>query len=375
MKLNKEQFKQIALLLFLAMVMALVVIYSKNIADAAITVVNIITPFIIGGAIAFVLNIPMTSIEQRLFSKLDGPKTKHLKRPASIITTLVLVVVILGLMGVIVIPNLSKTAHDFATTVPVFLTKLDDFLIHLNLTIFADENMTLNYITENWEKICEEIFVFIKSGAVSFFTSTIQLVTNVFGAIINSVIAFIFSIYILFQKETLGVQFKKLLKAYIPEKQNDYILKVCSLLYANFKHFITGQCLDAMLLGTICTVVLFICKIPYSLMIGVLIAFTALIPVVGAFIGCVIGVLLIVMVEPIKALWFIIIFIIVQQIDNNLIYPKVVGNSIGLPSIWVLVAITIGGSLCGVVGMLCFIPLVSTIYTLIREDVYHRIKD
>ena len=167
-------------------------------------------------------------------------------------------------------------------------------------------------------------------------------------------------------------QAQRLLGAYVKEKNRNRILYVTKLLYCNFSKFLTGQCIEAVILGALFVVVMTICKMPYAFMIGVLIAFTALIPLVGAFIGCFVGAFFILVDNPMKAVWFVVIFLIIQQVEGNLIYPKVVGNSVGLPSLWVLVAVTLGSSMFGVVGMLMFIPLFSTAYTLIREDVNKR---
>lgn len=203
--------------------------------------------------------------------------------------------------------------------------------------------------------------------------STMSAARNIVSGVTTFAIAFVFACYILLQKERLYVQVKKILYAYIPEKRVQKILSVCSLTYKTFSSFLAGQCLEALILGMMFLVVMTIIRLPYALLIGVLIAFTALIPIFGAFIGCVVGAFLILMVDPMKAVLFVIVFLILQQIEGNLIYPKVVGNSVGLPSIWVLAAVSIGGSLMGVVGMLVFIPMVSVLYALLRESVLERL--
>ena len=188
-------------------------------------------------------------------------------------------------------------------------------------------------------------------------------------------IAFSFACYILFQKEKLHVQIRKVFFAFIPKQKAEAFLKICSLTYQTFANFLTGQCVEAVILGSMFVVTLSILKMPYALLIGTLIAFTALIPIFGAFIGCAVGCFLIFMISPKQAILFIIVFLILQQIEGNLIYPHVVGGSVGLPSIWVLAAVTIGGNLMGIVGMLIFIPLVSVLYTIFREFVYLRLKE
>lgn len=204
--------------------------------------------------------------------------------------------------------------------------------------------------------------------------TTMTAVGSIVSGVTTFFIAFSFACYILFQKEKLHVQVRKVFFAFIPKRKAEVILEVCSLTYRTFANFLTGQCLEAVILGSMFVITLSILKMPYALLIGIIISFTALIPIFGAFIGCVLGGLLIFMVSLKQAILFILVFLILQQIEGNLIYPHVVGSSVGLPSIWVLAAVTIGGNLLGIVGMLIFIPLVSVLYTLFREYVYLRLK-
>ena len=227
----------------------------------------------------------------------------------------------------------------------------------------------------NWDSIIQTAIDFLKNGAGSVLTSTFSVARTVINYLVNFFIGFVFACYILLQKEKLSRQIKKVLYAFLPEKAVQKTLDVASLSYRTFSNFVTGQCLEAVILGTMFFVVMSIFQFPYALLIGVVIAFTALIPIFGAFIGCVIGAFLILVVNPMKALMFIILFLVLQQIEGNLIYPHVVGGSVGLPSIWVLLAVTVGGSLMGVLGMLIFIPLFSVLYALFREFVYKRLKE
>ena len=204
--------------------------------------------------------------------------------------------------------------------------------------------------------------------------STITAAKSIVSGLTTFFIAFVFAIYILLQKEKLGVQAKKVLFAFVRRGRAEATVEVLSLTYNTFSSFLTGQCVEAVILGSMFAVSMTILKLPYALLVGMLIAFTALIPIFGAFIGCAVGVFLIFMVSPKQAVLFIIIFLLLQQIEGNLIYPHVVGGSVGLPSIWVLAAVTIGGNLMGIVGMLIFIPTVSVFYTIFREYVYLRLK-
>lgn len=209
---------------------------------------------------------------------------------------------------------------------------------------------------------------------VETLNTTMSAVGSIASGLATFFISFSFACYILFQKEKLHLQVRKVIFAFIPKQKADAILNICSLTYRTFANFLTGQCLEAVILGMMFVITLSILKMPYALLIGILIAFTALVPIFGAFIGCAVGSFLIFMVNPKQAVLFIIVFLLLQQIEGNLIYPHVVGGSVGLPSIWVLAAVTIGGNLMGIIGMLIFIPLVSVFYTIFREFVYLRLK-
>ena len=206
------------------------------------------------------------------------------------------------------------------------------------------------------------------------FNSTMSAIGSIVSGVTTFVIAFVFALYVLLQKEKLNVQMRKVMYAFLPEARVEWCLEICSLTGKSFSSFLTGQCVEALILGTMFFIVMSILNMPYALLVGVLIAFTALIPIFGAFIGCIVGAFLILMVNPLQALIFVIVFLVLQQIEGNLIYPKVVGSSVGLPSIWVLAAVTIGGNLMGIVGMLIFIPIVSVVYTLFRASVYKHLK-
>jgi predicted PurR-regulated permease PerM len=230
----------------------------------------------------------------------------------------------------------------------------------------------LNIAEMNGSSLMAYVTDFLENGAGDVLNSTVSMAGSVVSGVTRWAVAFVFAVYVLAQKEKLGNQAGRILSAYFPDKMVRRIRKVVGLLYQNFSKFITGQCLEAVILGTMFVVCMSILRLPYPLVIGMVIAVTALIPIVGAFLGCVIGVFLILMESPLQALWFVILFFVLQQIEGNLIYPRVVGNSVGLPAIWVLVAISIGGSLFGIPGMLLFIPLMSTFYTLLKEDVNKR---
>lgn len=262
--------------------------------------------------------------------------------------------------------GLGKTIQDFTPAAMAWVEEI----FHNNQGIMA----LLEDLNMDWDKILDGVAAFFKNGAGSVLDTTMSAAKSIISSVTTFFIAFVFSCYILLQKEKLRVQVQKIFYAYLPGKIVEKILDICSLTYRTFSSFLAGQCVEALILGMMFLVAMWILRLPYALLVGVLIAFTALIPIFGAFIGCVVGAFLILMVDPVKALTFVAMFLVLQQVEGNLIYPKVVGNSVGLPSIWVLAAVSIGGSLMGVVGMLVFIPLVSVVYILFRGDVYKRLE-
>lgn len=375
---HKNMRKLMELILFTGFVVLFLIKFDLLV-SALMLILQILTPFIIGCAMAFILNLPMSFFEKYLFSKScekSGTKIKYekWKRPVSLILALLSVLLIIALVTGTVIPQLISTGKVLAQKIPVFWNNL---MISAEQYFASNEEIkkqlyTLELPEVNWNSLLETVGDFLKNGMGNLASTTFSVAGSIVSGILNFFIAFIFSLYILSQKEKLGDQADRILRAYTKPELYQKIRKVTTLLYQNFSNFITGQCLEAVILGTMFVVSMTILRFPYALMIGVLIAFTALIPIVGAFLGCIIGAFLIMVDSPMKAVAFIVLFLILQQIEGNLIYPHVVGNSVGLPSIWVLVAVTVGGSLMGVVGMLIFIPLLSTFYSLLREDVNKR---
>ena len=343
--------------------------------DVLKTIGQIIFPFILGGAIVFVINVPMSFLEKKIFEnvKKENKAVRKLARPVSLLLTIVLVVGVIALVMIGVIPQLTKTMGSL-------MINITDFIPQIKIWIrdfFHDNREIMNLVDQVQFKPDQAIrwgISLLGNGAGNMMNTTMSAVGSVVSGLATFFIAFSFACYVLFQKEKLHVQIRKVLFAFLPKQKADAFLKVCSLTYRTFANFLTGQCLEAVILGCMFVVTLSILRMPYALLIGVLIAFTALIPIFGAFIGCAVGSFLIFMVSPKQAIIFIIVFLVLQQIEGNLIYPHVVGESVGLPSIWVLAAVTIGGNLMGIVGMLVFIPLLSVVYTIFRKVVYQRLK-
>lgn len=343
--------------------------------DVLKTIGQIIFPFVLGGAIVFVINVPMSFLEKKIFEnvKKENKTVRKLARPVSLLLTIVLVVGMIALVMIGVIPQLTKTMGSL-------MINITDFIPQIKIWIrdfFHDNREIMKLVDQLQFKPDQAIkwgISLLGNGAGNMMNTTVSAVGSVVSGLATFFIAFSFACYVLFQKEKLHVQIRKVLFAFLPKQKANAFLKVCSLTYRTFANFLTGQCLEAVILGCMFVVTLSILRMPYALLIGVLIAFTALIPIFGAFIGCAVGSFLIFMVSPKQAIIFIIVFLVLQQIEGNLIYPHVVGESVGLPSIWVLAAVTIGGNLMGIVGMLVFIPLLSVVYTIFRKVVYQRLK-
>ena len=377
MQLDKENIRKLQGLIVFALVILVGLLKFNVVLDAAGFILHILFPFFLGGTIAFVLSVPMNRIDKRLFGKAkEGSRLDRASAPLSLVITLILVLAVLSLVVIVVLPELAGTIAMLGKTLP---EKVPALLKKAEL-LFARNPELVLYIEEleaslDWEEIIAQMVTFCRVGANTMLDSTISVATGIVSGIGNFFISFVFACYILLQQSFLKRQMTKLIYAYLKEAQADEVMRICSLTYRTFSNFLAGQCLEAVILGVMFFIAMTVFRFPFAVLVGVLIAFTALIPIFGAFIGCGVGVFLILTVDPKQALLFIIMFLIIQQIEGNLIYPKVVGGSIGLPAIWVLAAVSLGGSLFGVIGMLVFIPLVSVFYTLLRENVHKRLDE
>lgn len=330
------------------------------------SIISMLSPFILGGSIAFLLNIPMKHIEKSL-----NIKNRKTGRALSLIITLILFVAVVLVAILVVVPQLLESVVQLQYKIPQFIKSTEVFLNKC----FSDNPWILESaenININWEETYKTISQVLSSGLSSVITGSLYAVRGVAGALTNFGIGFIFAIYLLIGKEVLSGQFKKLVKVYLPEDIGEKTLEILGIAERIFSGFFTGQCLEACILGMMFIITLSVLNLPYALLIGVLIAITALIPVFGAFVGLFVGAFLMLIQSPADAVIFVIAFFVIQQIEGNLIYPHVVGNSVGLPAIWVLLAVTLGGSMMGVVGMILFIPGFSVLYTLIKENVHSK---
>lgn len=335
---------------------------------------GMISPFVLGAAIAFILNVPMRVIER----PLSFIKNSDLRRTAAIILTLVVIVLVITGVVLLLVPQITETIQSL-------VPKLTDFVLRMEaLAIdFLEENPELlQWVTDStdlqsldWAGLIQKAAAMLKDSVSLIATSAFSAVGGVANAVVDLVIGLVFALYCLGRKEVLARQGRRILYALLPESFSDETIRILRLTNSTFSNFISGQCLEAVILGCLFAVSMTIFKMPYIPLVSVLIAVTALIPLVGAFVGCFLGAFFILVNDPIQALVFVAMFLVLQQIEGNLIYPKVVGTSIGLPGMWVLVAVAIGGDLMGVAGMLVMIPISSVLYTLLREFTTKRVAE
>ncbi len=376
MDLNKNNIKKILFIIFLGILFYTAIGHLNIIYNGIRQIIALLFPILLGMCIAFVINVPMRAIERGLFGSFNGKHEKlinKIKRPVSFIITVLCIIGVICVVILFIAPQLVSTIQSVISGIPGFFNRTQNSINNL-LNEYQWITDKIGNIEIDWVSISSYLTEFFRNGAERIFSSAVGIATSIINGIVTFFLGFFFAIYILFQKEKLSSQCRKLLYAYIPEKRADRIVQIASLSGRTFSRFLSGQCLEAVILGTMFFIVMSIIGLPYAMLIGVLIAFTALIPIVGAFVGCIIGALLMLMVSPGDMLLFVVLFLILQQIEGNFIYPKVVGSSVGLPALWVLAAVTIGGNLWGVAGMLICIPLFSVLYTLLRERTHIWLK-
>ncbi len=331
------------------------------------SIITIFSPFLLGLIIAFILNVPMNMMEKRLSkNKKLKIKKKKLRRGISLVVSVVSVLLILLFVIALIIPDLGKTISSFLNQIPEFIQNIESILQNISQKYPSLANWA-NKIDLNPDEIKNQLEVWMKTASSGLLTSSLNIVFTFISKIANFIIALIFAFYVLAEKEKLAYQFKIVLKAFIKDKYVKEIFRITELANKTFSKFISGQCLEACILGILCFIGMIIFHFPYALSISVLVALTALIPIFGAFIAMMVGTLLISVISFQSAIWFVVFFLLLQQIEGNIIYPKVVGNSVGLPAIWTMMAVTVGGSCFGIFGMLISVPLSSILYALLKE--------
>ena len=367
MELSKKTVKRILLIITFTVLLIWAIYNHKLLLKYIGELYSLISPFVIGLCIAYVVNVIMRPIERlwmKLLSKCKGKWVEKMKRPICLLLSILLVIGIILAVVFIIMPELSDSVSSLVSMVPSYLSEVESWweALALRLDKYGVELPQFSFDTDKFIQI-------LKDGGTAVLNTTLSATTSIVTAVINIVLALAFSIYVLAQKETLKRQSKKVLAKLMKPEKMQKLLDMLDLINRTFTNFITGQLTEAVIIGALCFIGMSIFRMPYAPAISVLVGFTALIPVFGAFIGTAIGAFLILLVKPIQAVWFVVFIIVLQQFEGNLIYPKVVGKSVGLPGIWVLVAVTIGGNAMGVVGMLISVPLCSVLYVVARNAV------
>lgn len=373
MKELNNKFKENLLLGTYLMLLYFILLNIKNIFAMFDGVLSILNPFILAFCMAFVLNLPMKFFENKIFNFLDKNKSdfvKNLKRPLSILSTFITVIGLIVALGLFIIPELINSLATLMDAVPGYIKSFETLINQYVSSTELLQNI-YNTLMTTWQDLLRIATTFLTTSLTGILSTTVTITSGV----INFILSVILTIYMLSSKEKLVLNFKKLLFAFSKKEIANKIVDISKLSNYTFSKFITGQCIEAVILGVLCFIGMTILSMPYALLISVLIGVTALIPIFGAFIGAIPAVFLILIIDPIKAIWFVVFLLCLQQFEGNVIYPKVVGNSVGLSAIWVMLAMIVGGSTLGLVGMLIGIPTFSVIYQLIKEVTYKKLNE
>ena len=374
MHIDKKLMRRLFLLGAGCILFAWLVLDTARASELFTKIWDLIAPFVTGAAIAFIFNVPMRAIE----NQLEGVRKTGIRRTFAILLTIAALVLIVTFVVELLVPQIRLTVEALSQQIPAFVEKTA-----ADIVVFMDEHPevkaivldSMNLESIEWSTVLKQTLTMASDGLSSVMGSAVNVIGNLTGIIVNLVISIVFAIYCLSRKEILARQGKRILYSFISEHHADEVIRIFRLTNVTFSNFISGQCLEAVILGCLFAAVMAILKMPYIPLVSVVIAVTALIPVVGAFVGCVVGAFFILVNDPVQALSFIAMFLVIQQLENNLIYPRVVGTSIGLPGMWVLVAVTVGGELFGVGGMFLMIPLAAVGYTLAREVTDKRLAE
>jgi predicted PurR-regulated permease PerM len=372
LELNKKAIKTIFFGVAGCILLYWILHETEKLTAAYNVVAGVVSPFAIGAVLAFIMNVPMRSFERIL----GGIKFPTLRRVVALLRTLLAVVLVLTVVFSLLIPQVADTAETFASRLPAFYEKVEN-----NILTFLEEHPDIqewvlaNTDFENFDLVgfAQNVLAMVGDSVETIMLGAVSAISKTFDIVFDLFISIVFSIYCLFQKENLARQGRKLLYSIASEKFADETVRIMRLTNSTFSNFLSGQCLEVCILGSMFAICMAIFGMPFIPLVSVLVAVTAFIPVVGAFIGCIVGALFILVDDPLQAVQFVAMFLVLQQLENNLIYPRVVGTSIGLPGMWVLLAVAVGGEFLGVAGMFLMIPLSSVLYTLIRERTNKRL--
>lgn len=376
MVLDSKNMKKILLLIAFAVFLFWGLTNYTILFGVARKVFGVLLPFVLGLSIAFILTVilrPAERLWDLVWKKKNRGKVLKAKRPVCLLLTVGFVTGIILILLFMVVPEIIRTAGSIAEEMPGYIASLQE-----KWKVLAEKfrltSAELPKIEFDKEKIMASLVEFAKKGGASFFTKAYGMTASFFSGIFSLTMGIVFAMYVLLQKEKLGAQTKRLMRAFIPEKHADAILRVAGVSNKVFSNFVKGQLTEAAIIGVLCFIGMSIFSFPYAVAISALVGFTALIPIFGAFIGTGVGAFLILIDNPKKALFFILFILVLQQLEGDLIYPRVVGDSVGLPGIWVFSAVAIGGSLFGIMGILLSVPICSVLYTLLRQSVDKRLE-
>lgn len=387
MKLDRKNVRIILLIITFAVVLYTAAQNLAAIYGAVATVWNVFGVVITGLAMAFVLNVPLKLFENRVFygmSEDRRPYVRKMRRPVSLVCALVVTLGVIVILIAVILPQLTATVAEVASQLPNYINSvvqwLRDFLSGFGITVDALEDFSVD-----WEQVFSDLTTYLKEGsanvsesAASAGSSVVSTVTDVGGSVISTVmntfLGLIVAVYVLAQKERIGHFMRRCIDAFLPHRASSAISRIASMASETFSNFVAGQFTDSCILGVLCYVCMRIFRFPYPEVISVVIGVTSLVPMVGSFVGEVIGALLILIVSPIKALLFIVMVLAIQQVDGAFIYPRIVGKSVGLPGVAVFCAVIVGGNVAGVLGSLLGVPVCALLYALLREAVDARQK-
>lgn len=343
-------------------------------------VVSVVMPFILGACLAFVLSVPMRMFDDLLArtNKKGKPLLcENARRPASLLLSIALVVLLVALFAVIVLPQLVDAVSSLAVSVTRLVPQAQAWLNGLigKLKDYPELQAGLAPYIPDLGQLASTAVSFVQRYAGTAMSTLVTQASALFGRVTDVLIALVFAVYVLLQKQTLSRQFKKLMYAFLPERFCDGALRVATMTHRTFFSYVAIQCTEAMILGGLCFAGMLLLRFPYALVVSVIMLFCALIPIYGAIVSLIIGVFLVLSVSPVKALWFVVFILVLQQIETNFIYPRVVSTSINLPSMWVLMVVTAGGGIFGLPGMLLAVPVMSVVYTLLGEATARRLTE
>ncbi|HPT77974.1 MAG TPA: AI-2E family transporter [Candidatus Atribacteria bacterium] len=372
MELDRKNIRRILAIIIISIIIYLGLSNISSVIGVLLKGMGIVTPLLLGAALAFILNVPMRLIERLIFPRSKKPLIIRVRRPLAILITYVLFFAVLAMVLFLLIPQLVNTVSILSAAIPAAYLNIEKWVIEKAQEIPQLQEW-LSLIKLDWQSIGNSLADVLKKGSSVILGSTVYIIRSILSGTMTFVLALVFSIYALAGKERLRSQVERILKAFLPREKAERTLEIGALVNKTFTGFVTGQLTEAAILSMLCFIGMLIFGFPFAPMISVLLGFTALIPLIGPIIGVGIGAFMIFMISPVKAFWFIVFIIVLQQLEGNLIYPRVMGSSVGLPAIWVIAAVTIGGSFMGITGMLLSVPVSAVLYALFREAVRSRL--